>query len=252
VLTARGEGLPLVALWTQNQEDGYQLVCKKKHGINQWTDLRGKKVGAWFGGPEYSVWYAMKLAGLKRDDAKLLPQKALSEFFQDKIDCASAMAWNEVHTILDEGNKPEDLTFLKLSDLGKSLPGDSGVTTEKMIAEHPDQVQAFVTASLRGWQYALEHPEEAAEMTLKYAPDLDKAAQVVQVEEVAKLMAAGPAAQSKKLGTQSAESWANVETSLREADQLKGDESVDKAFDNSFLDKVPAEYVSMAKLPAPK
>lgn len=245
VLTSRGEGLPLVGLWAQNQEDGYQLVCKKEHGINDWTDLEGKRVGIWFGGAEYSVWYAMSLAGMERDDVELLPQRALSEFFEDQIHCASAMAWNEVHAILDEGYSRDELTFLKLSDLGKNLPGDSGVTTEKMIEEKPEVVQAFVTASLRGWQYALQNPEEAAEITVKYSPDLDLDAQVIQVEEVAKLMTTGPVVQSQTLGTQSVDSWVNVQTSLREAEQLKGDEPIENAFTNEFLDKVPAEYLAI-------
>lgn len=248
VLTARGEGLPLVALWTQNQEDGYQLVCRKKSGINSWTDLSGKKVGAWFGGPEYGIWYALQKVGLKKEDVQLLPQKALSEFFQNKIDCASAMAWNELHSILAE--VPADqLTILKVSDVGVNLPGDSGVTTERMVTEHPDQVQGFVTASLRGWRYALEHPEEAADMTLKYAPDLDRAAQIVQIKEVAKLMVAGPVQTTKRLGTQSVDSWKNIETTLRDAGQLKGNESVEKAINNTFLDKVPTDIVTTDGLP---
>ena len=64
----------------------------------------------------------------------------------------------------------EDFNFLKASDLGIYLSGDSGFTTQKMIDENPEIVQAFVDASLRGWKHALDHPEDAVAATMKFGP----------------------------------------------------------------------------------
>ena len=36
---------------------------------------------------------------------------------------------------------------------------------------NPDLVKRFVSASLRGWQYAVEHPQDAAEIIAKWQPE---------------------------------------------------------------------------------
>jgi len=42
-----------------------------------------------------------------------------------------------------------------------------------MVSRHPEWVEAFRAASLRGWEYALEHPDEVSALIhAKYAPDL--------------------------------------------------------------------------------
>ncbi len=48
------------------------------------------------------------------------------------------------------------------------------VTNEKMIKEKPDTVKAFMAATAKGYQYAIQKPEEAAGILLKANPDLDK------------------------------------------------------------------------------
>lgn len=59
------------------------------------------------------------------------------------------------------------------------FPGDFGiggyeglvVTRQDTISSNPDVVKRFVAASYQGWRYALEHPDEAAEILTKWAPD---------------------------------------------------------------------------------
>jgi diguanylate cyclase (GGDEF)-like protein len=51
--------------------------------------------------------------------------------------------------------------------------GDTVFTTRAMVDRHPERVEAFRAASLRGWEYALSHQQEIAELIhAKYAPDL--------------------------------------------------------------------------------
>ena len=53
---------------------------------------------------------------------------------------------------------------------GIDFYGDNLFTTEQELRDHPAQVKAFRAASLRGWQYAMAHPEEIADLILsKYS-----------------------------------------------------------------------------------
>jgi NitT/TauT family transport system substrate-binding protein len=243
VLTGRAQGMPLVSVFTGNQEDGLMFLCKKSTGIESWEDLAGRSVGVWVGISDPAFYYGVELAGLERDDVKVVPQKfSMTEFLEDKMDCASAMAWNELHVVLDAGYSLDELTVLKVSDFGKFMPGDGMVTTEKMIEEDPEIVQAFADATMRGWQDALADPEGAADATLEFAPDLDHAAQVIQVQEVAKLMATGAAAEEGAMGAQGMESWVAVQDALLGAGMLKEEQDLSKAFTDDFWTQIPAEH----------
>lgn len=247
IILARNQEIPLVGLWTQNQESGSGLVCKTKTGITGWQDLAGKKVGLWVGLSEPELYYAVEKAGVGKDNVTWLPQKfSMIEFFEDKFDCASVTLWNEFHVVQDAGYKlGEDFILLKASDLGIFLSGDSGFTTEAMINDHPDIVQKFVDASLKGWKYALENPEAAVEATMKFAPDLDPRKQLFQVEEVNRLMTSGDAEKTGKIGAMSIEAFQANQEALIGAGQLEEPIDLTKAFTTQFLDQVPAEITEI-------
>jgi ABC-type nitrate/sulfonate/bicarbonate transport system substrate-binding protein len=59
------------------------------------------------------------------------------------------------------------------------FPADYGVggyeglvlANESTVKDDPDLVRRFVRASQQGWRYAVEHPDEAAQILLKWAPE---------------------------------------------------------------------------------
>jgi NitT/TauT family transport system substrate-binding protein len=64
--------------------------------------------------------------------------------------------------------KPDDLNIIDYADYGLDFPGDVFLTNRQMVEQHPDLCLRMLRTSLRGWQYALEHPEEAVDIVLKY------------------------------------------------------------------------------------
>jgi signal transduction histidine kinase len=54
-----------------------------------------------------------------------------------------------------------DLRVVKPIDYGIDFYGDSLFTRRSLATDNPELVEKFRRASLKGWQYALEHPEEA-------------------------------------------------------------------------------------------
>jgi NitT/TauT family transport system substrate-binding protein len=110
-----------------------------------------------------------------------------------------------------------------------------------MIQDHPDVVQPFVTATIRGYQYALNHPDEAAAITVGFAKDLDLHKQLLQVEEVNRLLISGAAAQDG-IGTIRASDYTTVQDMLLAVKLLKSPEDLTKAVDLTFWNAVPADY----------
>ena len=48
------------------------------------------------------------------------------------------------------------------------------ISGNKFLEENPDTAKAFMSALSKGYHYAMEHPEDAANILCKAAPELDK------------------------------------------------------------------------------
>ena len=106
---------------------------------------------------------------LTTQDFELVPQGwSMDPFLEKDLDVASAMIYNEYHVVLESGVRAEDLNVIDYADYGLDFPGDALFTSRQMVEQHPDLCVRMLRASLRGWQYAVDHPEEAADIVLKY------------------------------------------------------------------------------------
>ncbi len=162
----RSQGLELVNIGQIVQRSALMLVAKKIKGIHRPRDIDGKKVGLW--GAEYQIQPKafFKKYNLK---VKIIPQSlSVSLFLRDGVDVASAMWYNEYHSILNSGIDPEELTTFFFYDYGLNFPEDGIYTLEKNFKKDPSLSCAFVKASVEGWRYAFAHPDEALDIVLKY------------------------------------------------------------------------------------
>ena len=46
-------------------------------------------------------------------------------------------------------------------------------TNEKMIEKDPETIKHFLAAASKGYTYAIDHPDDAADLLIKAVPDLD-------------------------------------------------------------------------------
>lgn len=77
-------------------------------------------------------------------------------------------------------------TFL-LADHGLELYSNGIAATEDYLTKNQDVVKRFVRASLKGWKFALDNPEKAAEDQIKYVPTLKPDAIVAEIKVIADL-----------------------------------------------------------------
>jgi NitT/TauT family transport system substrate-binding protein len=160
---------PVVSIGQIQQANGLLLVAKQSSGIKEPKDFVGKRIGVWLGAWEAQFNALVAQEGIAPDDFELTSQGwSMDPFLGGDLDVASAMVYNEYHVVLESGLKPDEINIIDYADYGLDFPGDTLFTSRQMVEENPDLCVRMLRASLRGWQYAIQHPEEAADIVLKY------------------------------------------------------------------------------------
>ena len=148
------------------------------------------KIGNWGLGNEYEI-----LALLQKYD---LPTTYLSQDFtmdgfdQDDNTLASAMTFNELGLVIndyDGGYKYGDTVgTIDMNDEGVAMLEDNIFCTKEFAKNNPNTVKAFVYASMKGWKYAVENPEEAAQIVFDAGSSVSSDHQLYMAQQVAKLV----------------------------------------------------------------
>ena len=84
-----------------------------------------------------------------------------------------------------------DLNVIWVDDYGIHLYADTIIASEQLVQKDPELVERFLRATLKGWRYAIENPDESVDMTLQYDPSLDRERQILMVEKQTPLIHIG-------------------------------------------------------------
>jgi NitT/TauT family transport system substrate-binding protein len=173
-LATREKGVPLVNIAQPFQKSGMMLTCRKETGIKSPADFKGRTLGVWFGGNEYPFLSWMSKLGLSTsgggDGVTVLKQGFnVDPLLQKQADCISTMTYNEYWQVIDAGIPAEELVVFKYEDQGVATLEDGIYTLESSLKEQAmvDKLARFVKASMRGWEWAVKNPDEAAEIVLE-------------------------------------------------------------------------------------
>ncbi len=174
-LAAREKGLALVNIAQPFKASGMMLTCRADSGVKTPADFKGKTLGVWFGGNEYPFLTWMATLGLPTtggaDGVEVLKQGFnVDPLLQKQAACISTMTYNEYWQLIEAGMKPEELITFKYEDEGVATLEDGLYVMEDKLADPAfvDKMARFVKASMEGWKYAEEHPDEAAEIVLEH------------------------------------------------------------------------------------
>ncbi|WP_299143240.1 ABC transporter substrate-binding protein [uncultured Tateyamaria sp.] len=172
-LAAREKGLGMVNIAQPFKSSGMMLTCRKDAGVTSTDDFPGKTLGVWFFGNEFPFLSWMSQLGIATDgsDAGVTVLKQgfnVDPILQNQAACVSTMTYNEYWQIIDAGLTPEELQVFKYEDQGVATLEDGLYALEENLAdpEFEDKMVRFVRASMKGWKYAEENPDEAAEIVL--------------------------------------------------------------------------------------
>ena len=163
------QGQSLISIAQIQQQNGLLLLALKSSGIDDPTDFVGKRVGVWLGSWDAQFRALMTQQSLSDNQYQLVSQGfGMDAFLAGDLDVASAMIYNEYHVVLESGVAANDLNIIDYADYGLDFPGDTLFTTKELVEQNPDLCVRMLRASLRGWEYAVANPEEAADIVLKY------------------------------------------------------------------------------------
>lgn len=167
LLRNRAAGAPVVALAVLFQHSPYIFLVRADSGIQHVRDLAERRVVLEPQADELKAY--MRREGLDPGRLKLLEHhQTVDHLISQTVDAMTAYTTDEPDLMEQRG-----IPYRAFSprDAGIDFYGDNLFTTEHEVKRHPERTKAFREASLRGWSYALQHPEAMVELILaKYAP----------------------------------------------------------------------------------
>ena len=173
-LATREKGVPLVNIAQTFKRAGLMLTCRKDSGIRSPSDFAGKKIGVWFGGNEYPLLSWLSKLGISASGGSngvtLIKQGwNVDPLLQKQAHCVSTMSYNEYWQVIDAGLSPADLVVFKYDGEGVAVLEDGLYVMENRLndANFVNRLARFLRASMKGWEYAGNNPDEAADIVLE-------------------------------------------------------------------------------------
>ena len=233
LVTARSQGLPITAIATIYRRYPLAFMTLASSGITRPHGFPGHTVRTLAPGGSAVVFQAMMTRlGLDPDSVQEVDVGYdLSPFFAGEVDISPSYINIQVLTAREQGYK---VNLILPEDYGIHLYGDTLFTTDRLIEENPDLVLRFLRATLRGWQWAIENPELAGPLALKYDPTLDAAQQAAQMEASVPLVHTG----EDHIGWMREEVWQGTYDILLEQGLLDEPVDVDRVYTMEFLQKI--------------
>ncbi len=238
---SRAAEIPVVSIAAIIQHNTSGFATLTTHGVEAPADLEGLTYGA-FGS---SIEEPMLELLMSCDGADAAMPEMVDVGFVDalplletgRVDIAWIFyAWDGMRAALQD----IDLDVLMLQDYADCVPDYYTpvlITGEAMIEEQPDVVRAFTGAVARGYTWAIEHPEAAADILLEAVPELDAAL----VHKSQDWLADQYQADAPRWGAQSLEVWEAFTEFLVEGGALEETIDVEAAFTNDFLPPLPED-----------
>ncbi|WP_169580693.1 MULTISPECIES: ABC transporter substrate-binding protein [Microbacterium] len=206
--TLEATGVELTDIAQVFQESGTLQVSWKGDGIESVEDFEGKRIGSWGFGNEWEIFAAMAAEDLDASTVSITTQDfSMNALLDRDVDAAQAMTYNEWAQILEVVNpetgelyQPEDFDVVSYQDTEGAMLQDAIWADTQRLADDPayeDAAVRFLKAVTKGWIFARDNPEEAAEIVYDIASNAEAAFpvgpvhQLWQMNEVNKLIWTG-------------------------------------------------------------
>lgn len=233
---SRGESLMAVAAFYQISP--YIIVSLPQKGITSPAEFTGKTLGLKGGSSGEALTIFDLLLASSGLSSKDMIFKTLGATTSERDDLVSGRAdivglyRTRLYQFDQQGIEYHPIYP---EQYGASLYNDVLVVRSDFLKEHPDVVRRFVHATVRGWEYAYAHQEEAIQLTLPYVTndqykDLAYERHILQASEA--LMRPVP---SMQIGWMDLEHWQRYYDSLSSRKLFDQPFDIREAFTTDFL-----------------
>ncbi|MGD6965487.1 ABC transporter substrate-binding protein [Rossellomorea vietnamensis] len=233
VTQARVQDVPLVSIAAVIQHNTSGFASPADKNIETPKDFEGKTYGGW-GSPVEEAVMASIMQQENADVSEVdIVNMGDSDFFtavQRDIDFAWIYyGWTGIEAEL----RNEDINMIYLTDYSEKLDYYTPVltTNEDMIEEDPETVKAFLAAASKGYNFSIDNPEEAAQILIDAAPDLDEDL----VKRSQEWLASRYTDDAPRWGEQKLEVWENYADWMFDNELLESELDAEQAFTNEFL-----------------
>jgi len=211
--------VPVVAFALIGQKGQQGFAALADSGIETPKDWEGKTAG--YKGSKPTPDYLAILDAEGVDRGKIQEVRVGFEpqvLTEKRVDVLAVYLSNEPDTLERLGYQVR--TF-DPADYGVPTLGLTYVTSESYLQEHPDIVQRFLKAALKGIYYAKDNPDEAVDIVLKYAPEEEREHQRFMFETELAAALRG-AAEQNGIGWMTPEQWQALYDKLQRYQALSG------------------------------
>jgi len=213
------QGKPLMLLAAMFEHSPLVLVCSKKAQARQASDLRDKKI--MFASDEVDSFILSRMLDKEGVSYTSVPFD-YKLFEEGKVDAFTGYLGNEPYSL---ARKNHPFTIIDPANYGLDTYSDILFTSQKEYENHPKRVQNFINASIKGWQYALSHQEEIAQLiNKKYNPNKSVEALLFEASKIQK----HAIVDSDNIGNINLNKLSHIVMLMKEFGLLKGDVNVYK------------------------
>jgi PAS domain S-box-containing protein len=163
IIANYANGQPIVALAAIFQHDPLVFISKAASGIVSPYEMAGKRI--MFddtGGNDAVLRALLEDTGLSSGKYVHVKHSFDNEsLVRDEVDAMPAYLADEPFYFQQRGIK---LNVINPQSYGLDFYGDILFTSQRELDEHPGRAERFLRASLKGWRYALDHPEETVQL----------------------------------------------------------------------------------------
>jgi NitT/TauT family transport system substrate-binding protein len=238
LVLARAKGSPIKAIAVIYKVNPVVAYSLKSSGITKPQDFIGKRIGIERlpDGSDVNVgilYYAMmSKLGISRSKVKEITiGYDDSELLAGKTDISTGYIINEPNMVKE---KLGDVNTILMADYGVNMYADVLFATEDTIKNKPELVERFLRATLNGWQYTIEHENEAIDVTMKYAAGSSRTHQANMLNSSIPLISAG----NTRLGWMESDQWKQLQNILIQQKILTQQILISDAYTMQFLEKI--------------
>ena len=228
--------LPITAVAAVIQHNTSGIISRAGEGMDTPKGLEGHKYATWdLPVEKATIAQVMKADGGDFDKVELIPSTVTDEVSALQSKSVDAIwiyyAWAGVACQV----AGLDTDYFAFADIDPVFDYYTPVIigNNTYLEEHPDQAKAFVAAMSRGYQYAMENPEKAAQILMDAAPELKSNEELVVASQ--KYLADKYQAEADRWGEFDAARWSAFFTWLNDNQLLEGTVDPNAGFTNDYL-----------------
>ncbi len=229
-----GDAVPVTAVASIIQHNTSGIISRKGEGLERPKGLEGKGYATWNGAIELAtIEKVMEADGGAFEKIELIPSTVTDEVSALKTKSADAIwifyGWAGVKTELEK----LETDYFAFADIDPVFDYYTPVivASDMFLKKQPETAKAFMSAVRKGYEYAIEHPEEAAEILCGAAPELDK--ELVLASQ--KYLADQYQADAPYWGYIDEQRWNNFYQWVNDNELVEGTVQIGKGFTNEYL-----------------